>query len=312
MPVDETLAVIARQRPDLFGRHTADRCGAFGTPLQRPLAQRLPAQRVAGDVVMVQPVVGNQLVHQRQGQRRIGARQQRNVFVALFSGFALARVNADQPGAIAFCQLGVAPEVQVAANRIAAPDDDEPGLGKKLHSHADLAAQRMGHAFGAGGGANRAVQKRRPQPVEKPSRHAFALNLAHGAGIAVGQDGFGIARRNNFEARCNVAERRVPAHRLELAAAFGADALEGLQQPLGMVGALGVARNLVAQHAAGLGMIRVALHPGCDAVFHGGQQGAGVGAVMRAGAAHLQWREVRLPGGCCGKDIQGNVHASTL
>ena len=60
--------------------------------------------------------------------------------MAFFSGFALAWVNANQLGAITFGLLGVTPKMQVTAYRVAAPNNDEPGFGKKLDPHADLAA----------------------------------------------------------------------------------------------------------------------------------------------------------------------------
>lgn len=85
---------------------------------------------VAGDVVVVQPVVRDQLVHQRQCQRRVGAGAQGNVLVAFVGRLALAGVNAHQLGAIALGLLGIAPEVQVAADGVAAPDDDELRFGK--------------------------------------------------------------------------------------------------------------------------------------------------------------------------------------
>jgi hypothetical protein len=242
--------------------------------------------------------VGDQLVHQRQRQRGVGAGQQRDVLMAFFGGFASARVYADEFGAVALGLLRVAPEMQVAADGVAAPDDDEFGLGEKLHPHADLAAQGLREGLAAGRRADGAVEEGRAQPVEEAPGHAFALHLAHGAGIAVGNDGLGVARGDGLEARRDVGQRGLPAHRLELPAALGAAALERLQQALGVVGALGVARDLVAQHAAGVGMVGIALHAGGDAAFHRGQQRAGVGAVVRAGAQHL-------PGGRLQPGYQG-------
>jgi hypothetical protein len=64
---------------------------------------------VARDVVVVQPVVHDQLVHQAQRQRAVGAGQQGDVLVALVGGFGAARVDADQLGAVA---LGLLRQVQ--------------------------------------------------------------------------------------------------------------------------------------------------------------------------------------------------------
>ncbi|MCY1537751.1 hypothetical protein D9M68_732600 [compost metagenome] len=78
-------AVCARQIGDLLHRDAAHLCRALGGPLQRALAKTLPAQRVLRYVVVVQPVVRDELVHERECQRRVGARAQGDVFVALLS-----------------------------------------------------------------------------------------------------------------------------------------------------------------------------------------------------------------------------------
>jgi hypothetical protein len=177
--------------------------------------------------------------------------------------------------------------MQVAANRVAAPDQDELCLGKKLHLHAHLAAQRLHQGFGTGRRADGAVQLRGAQAVEKAPVHALALHHAHGAGVAVGQDGLRVARGDGARRCGDVGQGFVPADGCELAAALGARALEGREDALGVVAALGVAGDLGAQHAIGVRVVGVALHAGGHAVFHRGEQGAGVGAVVRAGAAHL-------------------------
>src|SRR5258706_4823054 len=45
----------------------------------------------------------------------------------------------------------------------------------------------------------RSVQQRGAELVEEAPVHALALHQAHGACVAVGQDGFGIARRQRSE-----------------------------------------------------------------------------------------------------------------
>ena len=150
LPIDKALAIVACQALDLFHRYAANNGGALGVPLQRALFQCRPAQSVLFNVGVVQPVVGDQLMHHRQGQRCVCARQQGNVFVAFFGSFAFAWVNANQLGTVTLGLLCIAPKVQVAADRVAAPDDDEFGLCKKLHPHADLAAQRLRHALTTG------------------------------------------------------------------------------------------------------------------------------------------------------------------
>jgi len=69
-----------------------------------------------------------------------------------------------------------------------------------------------------------------------------------------------------------------------MTAALGADTFHRVKQTVRMVSALGVARHLGAEHAVGHGVVRVALHFGGHTVLHGGDQRAGVRAVVRAGA----------------------------
>ena len=230
-------------------------------------------------------------MHQRQRQRGIGAGQQGQVGVAFVGGFGAAGVDAHQPCAVALGLLGMPPEVQVAADGIAAPDDDELAVRKLLHPRAQLAAQRLHQGLGPGAGADGAIQQAGPQAVEEAGGNALALHLAHRARIAVGQDGAGVVRGNGLQPGGDVGQRLVPAHGHELARAalaFGADALHGLQQPLGVVGALGIARHLGAQHTAGGGVVGVALHLDGHAVLHGGDEGAGIGAIVRAGTTDVR------------------------
>ena len=121
----ERAAVIVCQAFDLLDRYAADQRRAFGRPGQRPFPQARPADSVAGNVVMVQPVVGDEFMHQRQRQRGVGARQQGDMVMAFFCGLAFARIDANEFCAVTLGLLGIAPEVQVAGNRVAAPDDDE-------------------------------------------------------------------------------------------------------------------------------------------------------------------------------------------
>jgi len=107
---------------------------------------------------VVQPVVGDELVHERERQCGVGARAQGDVFVALLGRLGAAWVDAHQPRTVALGLLGQAPEMQVAADGVAAPDDDELGVGEVLHLHADLAAQGLDQALAAGRGADGALQ----------------------------------------------------------------------------------------------------------------------------------------------------------
>ena len=289
--------VVARQAAHLVRAQAAFGRRALGGPGQRLRAQLLPAVDMPGDVVVVQPVLGDQLVHQAQRQRAVGAGQQRQVLVALVRGLGLARVDADQLRALALGLVGEGPEMQVGGDRVAAPDEDQLRLGEVRQVHADLVPVGGRQRRAAGRGADGAVQAGRAQPVEEAARHGLALQQAHGAGIAVGEDGLRVARRDRLQAAGDLGDRLVPADALEARRfVLGVDALERVQHALRVVGPLRVARDLGAQRAVGAGMLRLALHLDDLAVLDGDAQGAGVGAVMRAGALHHPRRRCGRPG----------------
>ena len=279
--------VVARQAAHLLGRQTAFGGRALRRPGQRPRLQLLPALDMTGDVIVIDPVVGDQFVHQAQRQRAVGARQQRQVLVALVGGLGLARVDADQLRATALGLVREGPEMQVGRDRVAAPDQDQFRLGEERQMHADLVPVGRRQCRATGRGADGAVQAGRAQPVEEAPRHRLALQQAHGAGVAVRQDRLRIARRDRAQPAGDLRDRLVPADALEARRlVLGADALERMQHALGVVGALGIARHLRAQRAVGAWMLRLPLHLDHLAVLDGDAQGAGVGAVVGTGALH--------------------------
>ncbi len=281
------LAVEPGQFHHLVHRDAAHLGRAFRRPFGRPLLQLLKAQRVAGQVVMVQQVFLDQHVHHAQRQGRVRARHQGDVLVAFFRRQRAVGVDGNQSGAAPLGFLGPGPEVQVGSDGIAAPDQDQPGILELFQVGADGGAHRVLVPRRAGRGADGAVQQRCPQPVEEAGRHRLALQQAHGAAIAVGQDGFRRPRGDGLEAAGDGGQRLVPADALELALALLAHPAQRMQQALGVVGALRVARHLGAQHAGRGGMVGIPLDLGGHPVFHGDQQGTGVGAVMRAGGADV-------------------------
>ena len=289
-------AVLARQLADVIGRQAAFGGGALGRPLQGALAQRLEALDVACDVVLIEPAVRDQLVHQRQRERTVGARQRCQVTMALLGRLGPSRVDAPQLGAAALGLLREGPEVQVRRDRVAAPDDDQLALGVVLEMHADLAAVGHRQRLAAGAGADGAVEQRRAELVEEAQRHRLALHHPHRAGVAVRQHGLRLAGGDGAQARRDRVERLVPGDALEAAAALGADALERMQHALGAVRALGVARHLVAQRAVRRRVVGIALHAHHAAVIDRDAQRAGVGAVVRARAAHDARERVRGAG----------------
>ena len=96
-----------------------------------------------GDVVVVQPVVGDEFVHQPQGQRCIGTGFDGQMHIAFVGGFGSAWVYAHQFGTMAFGLLRNTPKVDAAGDDVAAPNQDEFGLREMLHLHAYLAAKGL-------------------------------------------------------------------------------------------------------------------------------------------------------------------------
>ena len=192
------VRVVVRELANVFHVQTADRSRALGRPLQCAFAQSFKTQSVLRDVVMVQPVVGDQFVHQRQGQRCVRAGLDGQMQVAFIGGFAAARVYAHQTCTMAFGLLRDAPEMDVAGDGVAAPDDDQFGFSEETHLHAELAAQRVVERIATGIRANGAVEFGCAQQIEKTHGDGLALHQTHGACVAVGQQLFGAVGDDGF------------------------------------------------------------------------------------------------------------------
>ena len=279
-------AVVLRQAANLVRRDAAHLGRAFRRPGQGALAQRRPAFDEAVHVVVVQQVVADQLVHEAERQRAVGARPQRDVLLALLSRFGAARVDAHELGTRALGLLREVPEVHAARDGVAAPHQDELAFGEELDVHADLAAIGGPQRFGAGTGADGAVQQAGTQLVEEARGHTVTLHQPHRAGVAVGQDGLRVLRGDGLQARGDVVQRFAPAHGLETAFAFFAHALQRRQHAFRVIAAFGVAAHLRAQRAVRGRVVGVTGHAHDPALFDRDAQGAGVGAVVRAGALH--------------------------
>src|SRR5206468_8811639 len=107
------------------------------------------------------------------------------------------------------------------------PVEDVPGAHDGFRVNDGPRTQRDVTTGGARRGADRAVEQRGPEAVEEPAVEAAALELAHGAGVTVGQDRLRpVGRCREFgEAVGDRVERLVPADALELAGSLGPDAL---------------------------------------------------------------------------------------
>ena len=119
--------------------------------------------------------------------------------------------------------------------------------------------------------------RRRSNPI--------AHHQTHGARIVIGPDGFGAIVGFGFE-ECAAVSSIASSQLMRLnGPALGANALQRVQQAIGMVNALGIAAHFFADHAEGVGIVLGAAHPADMAriqQFH--LKGAGRRAIMGTGA----------------------------
>src|SRR5579862_96945 len=95
------------------------------------------------------------------------------------------RIDSIEPRAVAPRLDDEGPQMYVSAKHVRAPGDDQLGMAELLGLGAVAVAQRLHHARGSGGRANRTIQSRSPQAVEESPVHAAALQKSHGAAVAV-------------------------------------------------------------------------------------------------------------------------------
>ena len=233
-------------------------------------------------------MLADQHMHHAQGQRGVGPGHQREMKVTLLRGLTAVGIDRDQLGAAALRLLDPAPQMQIGYDRVRAPDEYQSRVLELLHIDADGGADGRDIACLAGGRADRAIEQRCAQLVKKASIHRAVLQQPHGARIAVRDDRLRTfrRRRNLGKALGDSIERRVPANASKLAVALFANALQRMQHASVGISALEVARDLGAQYTVGRRMLGIALDLDRASIFDRDMQGAGVGTVVRACAAH--------------------------
>jgi len=165
-------------------------------------------------------------------------------------------VDGDDPGTALFAGLDrVRHHVDLGIDRIGAPDDDHVRLGH-------LARIGTGEPAGAGDisgpgkrGADRGIHLRValgvPQPVD-----AVAHDEAHCAGIIIGPNRFASPLALGVEHGFGRdVERIVPGNALEFARGLRPLAAQWIEEAIGMVDALGIARHLGADHPIRVGIV---------------------------------------------------------
>ena len=179
------------------------------------------------------------------------------------------------------------PSVQVGADHVHAPHDDVLRVGQAL----DVQATGRAHGHQPGGGrsgfAIGLLGDAGAEPVEERVAGGQAVQRALMAQIGVRHDRLGAMGRDDpVPAALDLAQGLVPGDPLELAGALRADAAHRVQHPLGVVVVLREVLELHAQAAAGHRMGRIARDLDQLVAVDMVEEGAGVGAVVRAGAAN--------------------------
>ena len=281
----------ARRRSD-EGREGLDlldgEAGDPGRPLRRAGEKmRLQPGRVvgvSGEVVAIRRPIAKGDVHQRAGERGVGAGLQLQRQIRLLHGRVVVDVDDHDPGAAFLAGADrVRHHVDLRRHRIGAPDDDtvrQRHLARiDTHQFAGPGDEAGPGGVGADGIELVGIALGVAQPMD-----AVALHEAHRAGVKVRPDGLGAVKSFGLEEFLgNEIQRVAPADVGPFARAFGALAPHRLHQAVGMMHPLGIARDLGADDAGRVAVVGSAPHPSDRAgVEDVDLQRAGGGAVMRA------------------------------
>ena len=265
------------------------RAGDRGGPSRIARAQmRFQFARRVGVFVQVIPIgfaVAEQAMHHRAGERAVGARLHQHGQVGLLHGAVHVDVDRRDLGAAFLARVDrVRHHVDLGIDRVGAPDHHQI----RLRHFARIAA---GDLAGSGGkaGIGRIDANRRmkagiflgvTQPVD-----AVAHHQAHGAGIIIRPDALGaVALLARQEILGDQIERGIPGDAAEFARALRADALQRMQHAVGMMLALGIARDLGADDAERVVVVLGAAHaPDGAVVDELDFERAGRGTIVRTG-----------------------------
>ena len=287
--------------------HARDRLGV--DPADRsPVLDRVGADRreqlvVAVGVGAAPLLVGEAGVedraHHADAERGVGAGQRAQVLVGHPGGTAAERIDHHDLRARLARVEQLAPEVRSGGHRVPAPDEHVARVRPLLG--IDLGRKAVGHhrADDPGRGADRALELAGAERVHQPGAHQVALDQPHGAHVRVGQDRFAPELLAcAAQARGHAVECVVPARPAQLSV----HAHERVQDALIGVDAVEVVRDLSAQEADRDRMVGIPGDLDRAPVLDGHVHRAGIGTVVRAGAAHdasghARMVRLRVPGG---------------
>ena len=280
--------VEPREGDDLLHRQARDRRGPLGRARPDVLGELVRGVGVPAHVRPVRVALGEEHVHHRAGQRGVRPGPEGEVHVRPLRRARAVGIDHDQGGAAALRARHVGHHVHLGVDRVPAPDHHQVGVladlaqvGAALDPGArDPPGVRQGHA-------DRRVPARVAHRVAEPV-DPVPLDQPHGAGVEVGPHRLRpVARRRPDERLGHGVERLVPGDPRELPGALRADAAERVEEPVGVMDALGVAPHLLADDAGRVGVARGAPHPadraGVEALD---LERARARAVVRADGGH--------------------------
>ena len=265
----------------------ADLGGPLGGPLPESRLELGPADRVPLEPVAVLGAGVEHSPHEPERERGVRPRQKRDVLVAALGRVRAERIDDNHVRARFLRLEHEAPLMDVRREKIRAPEDDEPSAAEVFRIEADGPAERGAKRSLGGGSADRQPEAGGPESAEEPLAHRRALDEAHRAREVVGEDGLrAVPLDRAAQPGGDEVERLAPGDSLEAALAFGADAPEGVEEPLRGVEPVEVVVDLAAERAPRERVVARAAERNRAPVLDCDVPGAGVRAVERARSAN--------------------------
>ncbi len=262
-------SVLAREANDLIFGHSAYLGRARRRKLSNTLAEFVEPERMMLDVVAVFQFVADDHVHDRESQRRIGARPHLYELMTLIDRVIAIRIYADELRAVCNRLFYLRPEVNIRRKCVRSPKYDQPRAMEVLHVGADSRANGVTHCVATGSRADRARQLACAEPIKEAPIHAAAVDNAHRAAVAVRQNRFGTVTRlgDLSKAASDCGQSLVPTYALEAAFALGADSPHRIEHAIRVVDAFQIACDFCAEKALSRRMIGIARDSRCASIF---------------------------------------------
>ncbi len=119
--------------------------------------------------------------------------------------------------------------------------------------------------------------------MKEPPVHAAPVQQTHRAGVTVRQNRFGVFLGDGFQPCGDSIKGLIPRDSCESAFTLLPGAFHRVQQPVRIVGALLVVRDLDAETAVRIRIRRIAFHAdGAAAIVNFNQHRARIGTIVRA------------------------------